>query len=222
MNKIFSTIIIFTLLSSTVFLVGRSFRVSKIPHGSKFSCNTCHTNGGGSALNTFGLDVEKNVTPNGTESFWTPELAALDSDGDGFTNGEELQDSNGEWREGNANSGDVSLVTNPGNANSTPTSIFDDRNNFTFRLINNYPNPFNPSTVIRYEIGEARFVSLKIFNSLGEEINTLVNKEQLAGVYDIPFNAVGLSSGIYFYRLEIGASAGKSNFVETKKMNLIK
>jgi len=222
MNKTFSTIIIFTLLSSTAFLIGRSFRVSKIPHGSKFSCNTCHTNGGGSALNSFGLDVESRVTPNGTESFWTAELAALDSDGDGFTNGEELQDPNGQWREGNSSPGDANLTTNPGSANSIPTSIFDVKSNYTFQLANNYPNPFNPSTVIKYEIGDTRFITLKVYNSLGEEVETLVSKEQLEGIYEVQFNAVGLSSGIYFYSIQAGASTGSAIFVQTKKMMLVK
>ncbi|MCF6269401.1 MAG: T9SS type A sorting domain-containing protein [Melioribacteraceae bacterium] len=222
-NKTFSTIIIFFLLGSLVFLIGRSFRVSKVPHGSKFSCNTCHTNGGGSSLNAFGLDVGTKVTPNGSESFWTAEFAALDSDGDGFTNGEELQDPNGEWREGSNNPGDAALVTNPGNGNSVPTSIKGVENIFTFSLENNYPNPFNPSTVIRYEIGERSVVTLKVYNSLGEEITTLVNKEQIAGVYEVQFFANGgLASGIYFYRLQAGTSAGSvTHFSKTKKMTLL-
>ncbi len=222
MNKILSTSLIFFLLGSAVFLVGRSFRVSKVPHGSKFSCNTCHTNGGGSPLNAFGLDVNSRVTPNGSENFWTATFAALDSDGDGFTNGEELQDPSGEWREGGDSPGDVNLVTNPGNANSTPTSIQDGNNIFTFSLENNYPNPFNPSTVIRYEIGERRIVILKVYNSVGEEVSTLVNKMQNAGIYEVQFNGVGLSSGIYLYRLQVGASAGSPAITKTKKMTLLK
>jgi len=223
MNKTFSTIIIFFLLGSVIFLIGRSFRVSKVPHGSKFSCNTCHTNGGGSPLNPFGLDVNSRVTPNGSESFWNAEFAALDSDGDGFTNGEELQDPGGEWPEGSDNPGDVNLVTNPGNANSIPTSIFDKNNISTFYLENNYPNPFNPSTVIRYEIGERRFVTLKVYNSLGEELKTLVNREQIAGIYEVQFNAGGLSSGIYYYSLHAGSSNGSGkSFNEIKKMILLK
>ncbi len=216
MNKTFTSIIFFFLLGSTIFLIGRSFRGSKMPHGSKFSCNTCHTNGGGSPRNAFGLDVEARVTPNGTESFWNAELAALDSDGDGFTNGEELQDPNGEWREGSANPGDASLVTNPGNANSVPTSLFDISNNFVFHLSNNYPNPFNPSTVIRYEIGEASEVILKIYSALGEDVETLVNREHTAGTYEVQFKANGLSTGIYFYSIQAG------NYSAIKKMLLIK
>ena len=84
MNKIYTTTIIFFLLGSAIFLIGRSFRVSQMPHGSKFSCNTCHTNGSGSPRNAFGLAVESRVSPGGNENFWNHELAALDSDGDGL------------------------------------------------------------------------------------------------------------------------------------------
>jgi len=216
MKKIYSTIVIFFMLGSILYIVGRSFRVSKIPNGSKTSCNTCHTNGGGTPRNPFGIAVQSKVTPNGTESFWNPEFAALDSDGDGFTNGEELQDPNGLWKEGEPNPGDFSQVTNPGNPNSIPTSVFDNINVFSFQLSNNYPNPFNPSTIIRYEIGNTSDVKLKIYNLQGEEIKTLINKEQTAGTYEVKFNANGLSSGIYLYRLQAG------NFIETKKMTLIK
>jgi len=216
MNKIFTTTIIFFLLGSALFLIGRSFRVSQAPHGNKYSCNTCHTSGGGSPRNAFGLEVEKRVTPGGNESFWTPALAALDSDGDGFTNGEELQDPSGEWVEGTASPGDINLVTNPGDANSIPTSIFDGNREFTFHLSSNYPNPFNPSTVIRYEIGETREVSLKVYNSLGEDVETLVSQEQSAGSYEVQFNAIGLSSGIYFYSLQTGEN------LAVKKMILVK
>ena len=216
MKKIYTTTIIFFLLGSALFMIGRSFRVSQMPHGSKFSCNTCHTSGGGSPRNAFGLDVESRVSPGGNESFWSPELAAMDSDGDGFTNGEELQDPNGEWVTGTANPGDVNLVTNPGSASSVPTSIFDINSNFTFHLANNYPNPFNPSTRIKYEIGETSEVTLKIYNSLGEDVETLVSKTQSAGSYEVQFNAVGLSSGIYFYSLQTGENSA------VKKMMLVK
>lgn len=223
MNKLILTLFTFMIIGALIFTVGRSFRVSKVPNGSKTSCNTCHTNGGGSTLNPFGLAVGTKVTPNGAESFWTPEFAALDSDGDGFSNGEELQDPTGVWVEGSDNPGDFNLVTNPGNANSVPTSIFDNNNLYTFQLSNNYPNPFNPSTVIRYEIGETRDVTLKIYNSLGEELSTLVNKEQIAGSYEVQFNANGLSSGIYYYRiLALSSAASGESFSETKKMTYIK
>lgn len=85
-----------------------------------------------------------------------------------------------------------------------------------FRLDNNYPNPFNPVTTIRYEIPAACTVSLKIYNILGQVVATLIDAKQLAGAYEVKWNASGLSSGVYFYKLET------PGFRETKKMILIK
>ncbi len=85
-----------------------------------------------------------------------------------------------------------------------------------FKLYNNYPNPFNPSTTIRFSIPEESFVTLKVFNSLGEEITTLINENIIAGNYEVEFDAADLPSGIYFFRLQAGS------FVETKKMVLMK
>ncbi len=85
-----------------------------------------------------------------------------------------------------------------------------------FKLEQNYPNPFNPTTKIRYSIPKNSFVTLKVFNLLGEEIETLVNSEQSAGVYEATFDASKLSSGIYFYTLQT------KNFNLTKKMILIR
>ena len=85
-----------------------------------------------------------------------------------------------------------------------------------FALMQNYPNPFNPSTNIRYEISSAEFVSLKVYDVLGNKVATLINKEIAPGSYDVTFDASRLSSGIYFYTLQAGS------FGETKKMILMK
>jgi len=85
-----------------------------------------------------------------------------------------------------------------------------------FSLSQNYPNPFNPTTVIKYSIPEVTNVKLKVFDMLGREIITLVNKEQNAGVYNVQFNAANLSSGVYFYRFEAGS------FTASKKLLLLK
>ncbi len=77
----------------------------------------------------------------------------------------------------------------------------------------NYPNPFNPSTTISYETNINGFVSLKVYDALGREINTLVNEYQSAGNHKINFNGAQLPSGVYFYRLITG---GNSNI---KKMS---
>jgi len=86
----------------------------------------------------------------------------------------------------------------------------------SYKLYQNYPNPFNPSTTINYQIPELSFVTLMVFDVLGNEIATLVNAEKPAGSYEAEFKASSLPSGIYFYRLQAGS------FVETKKMVLIK
>lgn len=81
-----------------------------------------------------------------------------------------------------------------------------------FHLSQNYPNPFNPSTNIQYVISSMQFVSLKVYDILGKEIAVLVNEEKSAGKYEVEFNATGLTTGIYFYRIQAG------NFTETRKM----
>ncbi len=87
-------------------------------------------------------------------------------------------------------------------------------------LLQNYPNPFNPSTIISYSIPFDAQVSVKIYDMLGKEVRTLVSSPQNAGTYSVSFNAVGLSSGIYFYVLR--ASAGNSEMTKTMRMILAK
>ncbi len=104
------------------------------------------------------------------------------------------------------------VAVNDNNSNSFPNK---------FTLEQNYPNPFNPSTKVRYSIpalgtSHALSVQLKVYDVLGNEIATLVNKEQQPGNYEIDFNASGLSSGMYFYTLTTGS------FSSTKKMILMK
>jgi hypothetical protein len=86
----------------------------------------------------------------------------------------------------------------------------------TFALAQNYPNPFNPSTTIEFALPQASQVTLKMFNALGEEVATLVNGKRLAGKHQVVWNAEGLPSGLYFYRLE------GEGFVETKRLLLMK
>ena len=105
-----------------------------------------------------------------------------------------------------------------------PTDISGDANPaYTFSLDQNYPNPFNPTTKIKYTIpsvtlseSEGSLTTLKVYDVLGNETAVLVNKEQIAGNYEVEFDAANLSSGIYFYKLVSGS------FVETKKMILLR
>jgi len=90
-----------------------------------------------------------------------------------------------------------------------------------FELMQNYPNPFNPSTTLSFVIGHSSFVSLKVYDVLGNEVAILVNEEKQAGKYEIEFNVAQVSrpeiaSGVYFYQLNAGS------FVQTRKMLLVK
>ena len=117
------------LLVAVFFLCGvivdeaaaRSKRVRQVPNGSAVSCNTCHTAGGGSPLNPFGLEIATNfLTSAGApgDVIWGPELAALDSDGDGASNGAELGDPEGTWVVGDDNPEGETF--HPGDSESTP------------------------------------------------------------------------------------------------------
>jgi len=85
-----------------------------------------------------------------------------------------------------------------------------------FRLGQNYPNPFNPSTTIQFSLPRAESVSLKVFNSMGQEIATIVNGTRQAGNYTVTWDAGLVPSGVYFYRLSAGS------FVQTKKFVLLR
>jgi hypothetical protein len=85
-----------------------------------------------------------------------------------------------------------------------------------FKLEQNYPNPFNPSTTITFNIPKANIVELKVYDILGREVANLVSGFKQPGVYRVDFDASGLSSGVYVYRLKAG------DFLESKKMTLLK
>jgi hypothetical protein len=85
-----------------------------------------------------------------------------------------------------------------------------------FKLYQNYPNPFNPSTSIKYTVPFTQFVTLKIYDVIGNEIATLVNGEKPAGNYEVKFDASHLISGVYFYKLQAGY------YLSTKKMILLR
>lgn len=86
-----------------------------------------------------------------------------------------------------------------------------------FALHQNYPNPFNPVTTIKYSVAARGIVTMKIYNFLGSEIRTLVNASQSIGDHSVVFDATGLSSGIYFYKMRVG-----NIFSEARKMVLIR
>jgi hypothetical protein len=103
---------------------------------------------------------------------------------------------------------DFSLITDVNDeAGNTPTD---------FTLTQNFPNPFNPTTKINFSVPQSGFVNIDVFNALGQKVTTLVNEQMNAGNYSTDFNAVNLTSGIYFYKMTSG------NFTETRKMILLK
>ena len=85
-----------------------------------------------------------------------------------------------------------------------------------FRLEQNYPNPFNPSTVICYGLPHRSHLILTVYNTLGQQVSILVEGDQEPGYHEVKFNASGLASGMYFYRLQSG------NFVQTRKLLLLR
>ena len=101
----------------------------------------------------------------------------------------------------------ASLVTSVEDGSSTPVD---------YSLSQNYPNPFNPSTTISFSLPTENHVKISLFDALGREIQNIANREYSAGNHSINFNAAGLTSGVYFYRIEAGS------FVQSKKMILMK
>ena len=158
------------------------------------------------------------------DSSGTVTVASYTADLSGLANGSAVvfasgflspaNDQNGEAFGLYAALADGSVITLPSEVTSVDLvgSTIPDK----FELTQNYPNPFNPSTQISFSIAEAQFASLKVFNSIGQEVATLVNGEVKPGVYNVTFNAAGLPSGTYFYRLVT------NSFVGTKKMMLVK
>jgi len=86
----------------------------------------------------------------------------------------------------------------------------------TYALLQNFPNPFNPATSIRFDLPKSSFITIKVYDVLGNEVATILNETKNAGSYTIPFSAINLASGTYFYRIQAG------EFVKTKKMIILK
>ncbi|MGD8782207.1 MAG: T9SS type A sorting domain-containing protein [Ignavibacteria bacterium] len=104
----------------------------------------------------------------------------------------------------------------PAKKNPTDTSNVVYQNYLDYRISNNYPNPFNPTTNIVYQLKDKGLVSLKVYNILGQEVANLVNEEKGTGTYKVEFNGANLPSGIYIYSLKV------NDFTAIKKMSLMK
>ena len=105
-----------------------------------------------------------------------------------------------------------------------PSSIQSESQPITFKLYSNYPNPFNPTTTIKYDLAYKSFVSLNIYNMLGQHIQTLFNRNQTAGTKTVDWDGkdksgITISSGVYLYKIDV---IGIVNFSQCKKMIFIK
>ncbi len=187
----------------------RSKRVNQIPNGSKFNCETCHEGFGG-PRNVFGQQVGTNYLDGNGDVIWGAELAGLDADDDGATNGEELQDPAGEWKIGEPNPGQSDLVTNPGDPESVVSvSLAANKTPDHFQLMQNYPNPFNNSTRLQFIINRPGFATLIVYDIQGKPVATLLNEHLSPGQHTINWNGTDsngqiLSSGVYLARFKLG------------------
>lgn len=216
---------LFTFLLSVVFVLSinnsysKSNFISQLPNGSVNSCATCHVSNSNYSLNSFGSTINSKYLSSG-KVVWNSALAALDSDGDGFPNGTELQDPSGTWKSGSSAPGDPSKVSNPGVKSSIPTSVNDEPQTNDFASISIYPNPFTQRITVTYNLQTLGFVTATVFDIVGNLINTLISDFQSPGDYTLYWdgkNKIGqnVSSGRYFVSIQY------QDNVITKSINYI-
>jgi len=175
-----SAFVIFYLVFSLL-VSARSIFVSQIPNGEKFECKNCHLDMDDiEKLNPFGKDV--NQHRNGKKINWNEELAMMDSDNDGYTNGQELLDTEGKWRVGDDNPGNINNASNPGDSKSIP--VFD------------FIEEFTSSSVI------------SLLTLQGETVRILFKGEIMPGNFNLNWqardaNARKFAPGIYFVQINI-------------------
>lgn len=213
MKKIYTLAIISSVvLLFTLSLFSRPERVQQIPNGSKNQCLTCHVSPSGGSRNPFGQTIGQSFLSGG-KVVWGAELAALDSDGDGYTNGEELLDPNGEWTVGSENPGNANDSGNPGDPTSRPTvsSVFGNFENQAYNAIsinNTYPNPFSETTEIQYSLNKSGNMRIEIYSESGIMINEFDLGYQSEGNYNFNWNAetfinTKAVAGLYLVMLQL-------------------
>jgi hypothetical protein len=159
----------------------------------------------GGPRNKFGQTVENGYL-NGNNVVWSPALANIDSDGDGFTNGQELQDPNGLWTAGATQPGDLNKVTNPGNANSFPTGVLEELADYQFSFNSVSPNPFSNTVNVSYTLAKPSMVFVAIYDIESNLIKNLLFENQNSGNYQINWDATNnlgnrVQMGIYFVQI---------------------
>lgn len=172
-------------------------------------------------VDNYGFEVER-ASIRSKESNYSATSVAIEWKTLGFVNGHGNSNSPKEYSfvDSSPLSGNVSYrlkqIDTDGKFEYSTVIELKDNLSKEYILEQNYPNPFNPTTVISYSIPKASYVSVKVFDVLGNKITTLVSQDQEIGSYKVNFDASTLSNGIYFYKI----SAGK--FSSTKKMLLLK
>lgn len=199
-----SAFVIFYLVFSLL-VSARSIFVSQIPNGEKFECKNCHLDMDDiEKLNPFGKDV--NQHRNGKKINWNEELAMMDSDNDGYTNGQELLDTEGKWRVGDDNPGNINNASNPGDSKSIP--VFDFIEEFTSSSVSIAPNPVDDNAVIAFTVEKKVNLYISLLTLQGETVRILFKGEIMPGNFNLNWqardaNARKLSPGIYFVQINI-------------------
>lgn len=171
----FLTLILMLSLSFGAF--GLDYKIDHIPNGNKFECNNCHFPGGeGGPLTPFGEQV-KSFGMDSWKVDWS-KLYNRDADNDGFTNGEELGDPNGEWRIGDPDPVVSYELTRPWDADDYPTSV---NSQLYFKEINAYPNPFNEKVTINLCLEFSGHLLIEVFDLNGDMVRILSSNYQLPG-----------------------------------------
>lgn len=195
-------------------------RVQQIPNGQEFRCANCHISEfGGGQLTPFGMQVRNGYLDNNGDVIWSAALAALDSDGDGATNGEEMQDPNGEWSIGQNNPGDRILVTNPGDNTSVPTSVIDLSSRTENVAVFAEPNPFSINSNISFYLPKTAKVHVSIYDINGNFIANLIEAVLPEGNHF--YNWDGITNfgnyahqGIYFVVISGKGIFGKAKIIK--------
>lgn len=188
------SVLLFSIISTP--LLSKEQWVKEIPNGLINQCSNCHiSSAGGGSRNVFGKAVENTLSKGKVR--WDL-IFNLDSDGDGFTNGEELQDADGQWAIGKANPGNSSLVTKPWDPKSKPT-LSSVETDFVSRNSNVYPVPSLGVVNLTYLSNYYESSILELFNSNGnllisESVESKLGENKLS----VDLNKQSLNSGIYY------------------------
>lgn len=194
--------ILISLLSLTYIVYSFDWRVDEIPNGNEFDCSFCHFSAGeGGPLNDFGKQV-KNFGITNFRVDWS-KLYDKDADGDGFTNGEEMGDPEGNWRIGDPDPIVNYPLTKPWDPDDFPTTV--DSDNY-IQNIKSYPNPFSEYITVELFLEQNGNLFIEVFDILGNRVNIINDRFESAGKLTFTwdgtdFNGNKLSPGHYTIRI---------------------